>query len=434
MFYLWYQFTRANYFPIFNWILPLFSKKIRLRKKFELKNFSEPGAKSFHQSKTYADYAFEFSSEGEYEQIRPLVIQALKSNKKVELLFSSESVENHILNLYKTYPDNIRYRRLFLVTYNPLSSEKSYKKWMTAKKFYMCRYDFFPELIKLGQSSKIEFILLWASLKSYQKSKNSFFTRRYYEFVYKQFDKIIAATPLDHAQFTHDLELVDDKLEIYDFRPVQILNRIDNRFKVLKEKITLWDELETYLNTYTRSKRIIYGSFWPNEVELLKNFKPNEFLHVIVPHQLDKCNDILNELKRINPTLNIAIVDNTSKSIPNVDILILNLKGVLCELYSYFGHAYVGGGFGISVHSLMEAFLSGASVLCGPKVNRSTEYDLISQSHPDHLQILTKMEDFHERISYDGEELSNLDDFIYHYRGHYEACAMWAGLELGDHI
>jgi 3-deoxy-D-manno-octulosonic-acid transferase len=425
----WYQFTRICYYPFFNWVFPLFSKKLRDRRKFEYKNFKEPGCESFYAKNQKAHYAFEFSSEGEYEQIRPLVLKALNSNEKVELLFSSESVESHILKLYEQYPEQVRYRRLFLLSYNPLSKKKNYKNWMSSHKFYMCRYDFFPELIKLGQSKHIEFVLLWASLKSYQKAKNSFFMRKYYEYVYAQFDKIIAATPLDHAQFTHELKLQEEKLEVYDFRPVQILNRIQARKETLKNKISFWTELENYLSKYDKNKLIIYGSFWPLEVELFQNFNDQTYRHVIVPHQLDKCDDIAQNLQQKFPQLSVAILDNTTRSVPAKDILILNLKGVLCELYSYFGHAYVGGGFGISVHSLMEAFLSGAQVVCGPKVSRSTEYDLISQSHPDHLKILTEMGDFYKCISYDDGELSNLNDFIYHYKGHYEACALWAGIQ-----
>ena len=45
-----------------------------------------------------------------------------------------------------------------------------------------------------------------------------------------------------------------------------------------------------------------------------------------------------------------------------------------------FGHAFVGGGFGVSIHSVMEPFLAKSKVMCGPKVNRSTEFDMIKQA------------------------------------------------------
>jgi 3-deoxy-D-manno-octulosonic-acid transferase len=434
MFYRWYQFVRLCYYPFLNWILPLFIKKLRSRIRFEKRNFTDIGSQSFYKIQDCANYAFEFSSEGEFEQVRPLVVKALEGGEKVELLFSSESVEKHVIKLYLDFPNQIRYRRLFLVTYNPLSMRKNIDKWMTAKKFYMCRYDFFPELIKKGSQKDIEFILLWASLKTYQKSKSSFFMRRYYEYVYKCFDKIIAATPLDHAQFSHDLNIDPEKLEVYDFRPVQILKRIELAQSTLNERIPFWNELKLILEKYPKNKRIIYGSFWPIEVELFKNFKDKSYIHVIVPHQLDKCDEIISSLESLREDLNIQKLDKHSQIIKEVDIYVLDLKGVLCELYSSFGNAYVGGGFGISVHSLMEAFLAQASVICGPKIMRSTEYDLISQSHPDHLKILNEMQDFYQCISYDEENLSSLDDFIHHYKGHYIACALWAGVNLESQL
>jgi 3-deoxy-D-manno-octulosonic-acid transferase len=63
-------------------------------------------------------------------------------------------------------------------------------------------------------------------------------------------------------------------------------------------------------------------------------------------------------------------------------IVVLNLKGVLCELYSVMGHAYVGGGFERSVHSVLEPFVAGCKILCGPKVHRSTEVEAIESVAP----------------------------------------------------
>ena len=110
----------------------------------------------------------------------------------------------------------------------------------------------------------------------------------------------------------------------------------------------------------------------------------------------------------------------------------MNYKGILCELYPFFSHAYVGNGFGESVHSLMEPFLANCFVICGPKIQRSTEYDLISQSHPDHLHILTTPQEFYDSVSYEKEEISSLQSFIQHYKGHYSATLNWLGIETKE--
>ena len=180
MFYWWYKFTRFFYYPFFNWLFPLFSKKIRERRRFEKKNFKDPASQSFLKSSEAADYAFEFSSEGELEQVRPLIMKALQNEKKVELLFSSESVEHQCQKIYQVYPEQVRYLRLYLIRYNPLIPKLKLKNWISASKFYMCRYDFFPELIEFGSQKNIEFMLLWASTKSYQKAKSKYLLRKFY--------------------------------------------------------------------------------------------------------------------------------------------------------------------------------------------------------------------------------------------------------------
>jgi 3-deoxy-D-manno-octulosonic-acid transferase len=69
-------------------------------------------------------------------------------------------------------------------------------------------------------------------------------------------------------------------------------------------------------------------------------------------------------------------------------VVVLNLKGVLCELYSVMGHAYVGGGFERSVHSVLEPFVAGCKILCGPKVHRSTEVEAIQSVAPLALTVI----------------------------------------------
>jgi 3-deoxy-D-manno-octulosonic-acid transferase len=77
-------------------------------------------------------------------------------------------------------------------------------------------------------------------------------------------------------------------------------------------------------------------------------------------------------------------------------VILINLKGVLCELYSQVGHVYVGGGFGRSVHSVMEPFVAGARVYCGPKVYRSTEVEAIQALGGNFLRVVAE----HSRLAH----------------------------------
>ena len=89
---------------------------LRARIDFERKNFIEIECRSFRLDGLCADYCFEVSSEGELEQIRPLLEDFLRKNKRIELIFASPSVETKCQKLAKLYPDQLRILRMPLAS------------------------------------------------------------------------------------------------------------------------------------------------------------------------------------------------------------------------------------------------------------------------------------------------------------------------------
>jgi 3-deoxy-D-manno-octulosonic-acid transferase len=73
--------------------------KLKERVDFERKNLTQFECLSFHRSNEKADYCFEVSSEGELEQVLPLIHYFLEKNKKIELIYASYSVEKKCYNL-----------------------------------------------------------------------------------------------------------------------------------------------------------------------------------------------------------------------------------------------------------------------------------------------------------------------------------------------
>ena len=98
-------------------LVPFFKKRLN----FERQNFLEEECRSFKKDNLKADYCFEISSEGELEQVRPLIEAVLKSEKKVEIIYSSPSVEVKCHNLYKSHPELIRLFRLPLLSASPVN-------------------------------------------------------------------------------------------------------------------------------------------------------------------------------------------------------------------------------------------------------------------------------------------------------------------------
>jgi len=359
----------------------------------------------------------------------------------VELIFCSPSVESQCKDLLETYPTQLRVYRLPIFCFNPFSSIANPMKWMRCKTFVMCRYDFFPELIKYGSSKAQKFVLLAGSLKNYDQKNH--IVKKYLKEAYKTFDQIVAVTEEDRDKFETYFEIDPIKLQVYDFRILQIMNRLDHKEEKIQSKLATSKILLAYIDSISGQK-VLFGSYWKEEFGIfkksIKDFLQNKTQVFIAPHQLDQHNlelikkDFTQAGLLVFEIHSLTTEEELSKMITDSQtqqgVWLLNVKGILCELYSYFDFAYVGGGFGTSIHSVLEPFIAGAVVFCGPKVGRSTEYSLIKESNPDRLYKISKKGLVLEKIiSINPDILSKTDHFKDHYKGHKDIVFKWLGLQ-----
>jgi 3-deoxy-D-manno-octulosonic-acid transferase len=348
---------------LFFW-LPEFQE----RKRFEAKNETEKGARSFKADGISADLCFEFSSEGEYQQVASLIDDALHENKKVELVFFSPSVEKAMVELYEKHPSQIRYLRYPLVGFSPFKRSRSFSRWMTSSELIMVRYDLFPEFLIWSMQKGHKLSMIWVTFKKERiKGKEiSWFKRKFY----KASSKIVFASHADEEKG----RFLGLQGRSYDFRIEQIRRRVQKREEKFKRVFSHYPTLQESLYKFPRQKRVMIGNAWPSDLFLLRDL-PNEFLIMIVPHQLTT--DILQAFEEGLEELNRAVVLIDDSDFLAGDTFLLNKKGVLCELYADFAKAYVGGGFEGSVHSLLEPLVAGSNDLaCGPQHFRSTEFDV----------------------------------------------------------
>jgi 3-deoxy-D-manno-octulosonic-acid transferase len=365
---------------------------LKKRKIFETKNLTHSESKSFHLTNTQADYCFEVSSEGELEQIRILLEDLLLLQKKIELIICSPSVERAALKLYQDNSNSLRVLRLPLVTYGPFWGQ-SVSKWMTAPNLILCRYDFFPELTSLIQTKKS--FLFAATLKN--KEKLSYRLKK----IYQSFDHIFTSTQMDQTKFA---EIVgEQKSHFLELRFLSIEKRQLNLSQKLKDKKNMQDY--AHWLKHFKGRKLILGSLWPQEIALLSDPKCREAilkgeLHIaLFPHLLDDVSikQIKDNLQQIISEIPVVILkEGTPCSLfegQNAIALVLE-KGFLCEFYSYFDDSYVGGGFGRSIHSLLEAYMGDCRIYCGPKTYRSTEYDLVNELSPENIFVLNEIKDF----------------------------------------
>lgn len=393
-------FIRSLLYPLVRLILAALIPNLAQRIKFEDQNNNESGAQSFKLLGLRAHQGFHFSSEGEFELIKPLIESALNQGHLVELIFTSPSVEKKVVSLYNTHRDQIRYLRVPLASFFPFYFGQNILWWTTANIFMMVRYDFFPELFLL-KDGLAKLILFAASARSKSNLGFRFVLKKY---LYDEFDEIYPSTKRDYDFFNNHFphKLIHKPVEL---RGLQIKKRqSSNLFYINNSELLELFKIKESLGTQS----YILAQMWPMDLRVLRN---REFLDAIVsgeslaylaPHKLDDkfCADLISEIEKIAVELEVVglkiyflaknassediknMIENYQK---NPGLIFSCLPGILCELYSHFNFAYIGGGFGKGVHSLLEPFVAGCKLACGPNIHRSTEYDIITDLGQDIL-------------------------------------------------
>ena len=117
----------------------------------------------------------------------------------------------------------------------------------------------------------------------------------------------------------------------------------------------------------------VAGSSWgPDEDIFIKYFNAHpEMKLIIAPHVV---ND--SHLKEIESKLQRSCVRYTKATEENVqqaDCLIIDCYGLLSSIYRYGEISYIGGGFGVGIHNVLEATVYGIPVIFGPNNKKFRE-------------------------------------------------------------
>lgn len=120
-------------------------------------------------------------------------------------------------------------------------------------------------------------------------------------------------------------------------------------------------------------KVFVAGSSWPPDEDVLIDYfnKHEDWRVIIAPHVIgeDHLRQIRSKLKM--PT--VMYTETTPEEAAQARCLIINCFGLLSSIYQYGQVAYVGGGFGVGIHNVLEAAVWGMPVLFGPNNQRFQE-------------------------------------------------------------
>ena len=126
-------------------------------------------------------------------------------------------------------------------------------------------------------------------------------------------------------------------------------------------------------STNTTQKVFVAGSSWqPDEEIFIKYFNEHpDWKLIIAPHVIGE-----SHLQQIMKQLDMPVVrytQTTPEEARNARCLIIDCFGLLSSIYNYGTVSYVGGGFGVGIHNVLEAAVWNIPVIFGPNNARFAE-------------------------------------------------------------
>lgn len=141
------------------------------------------------------------------------------------------------------------------------------------------------------------------------------------------------------------------------------------------------EKVERWLEGYD-GKVLVGGSTWPPDEEMIaEKVKGNKI--ILAPHVISE-----EHLCQIERLFTDSVRYSKCGDGCHQRVLIIDNIGMLSKLYRYAAVAYIGGGFGVGIHNILEAVTFGKPVLFGPNYHKFQEArDIIARgggfSHSD---------------------------------------------------
>ncbi|MBP6572975.1 MAG: 3-deoxy-D-manno-octulosonic acid transferase, partial [Flavobacteriales bacterium] len=130
-------------------------------------------------------------------------------------------------------------------------------------------------------------------------------------------------------------------------------------------------------------RTLVCGSTWPKDEVLLLDALarlPQRPKVIVAPHEIDPEQLRNIEARFPKPLVRLSELDGTDPANIAATLgqeatgtLLVDRMGLLARLYEHGDLAYIGGGFGDGIHSLLEAAAWGKPVIFGPRHTKFTE-------------------------------------------------------------
>jgi len=298
---------------------------------------------------------FHCASLGEFEQGRPIMenIKIQHPTSKILVTFFSPSG-------YEIKKD---YAVADLVTYLPLDTKNNAKRFLklvNPKIAIFVKYEFWPNLLRELKAKEIKTILVSGIFR-----KEQLFFKGYGNWMKKSLQTF------DH--FFIQNQSSKELLKQNGFTNTTVSG--DTRFDRVND-ITKQDNILKFVEEFSDGNTtLVAGSTWPKCEDLLVDYintKANtNQKFIIAPHIINAKNVL--KLKTNISKESILYSDIIGKKLSSYQVLIIDTIGLLTKIYSYANIAYVGGGFGVGIHNILEPATFGVPIIIGPNYHKFNE-------------------------------------------------------------
>lgn len=292
------------------------------------------------------------ASLGEFEQGRPVIEEIKKRQPDIKIVLTFFSPSGY--EIRQNYPG------ADYIFYLPLDTSENAEKFIgkiQPKLAIFIKYDFWFNYLKTLNQAGIPFIFI-----------SSIFTRKHYlmRSWSKRLRDILSKADCIFVQNLESQICLEEK-------GINSMVAGDNR---VDRVIQLQKELKKYPPLdHIRSKKkiIVFGSVWPEDLEILGKWmreNKDQYFMVVAPHDISgkMQKTVLSRIK-LEFTLFSELVQKSDLGYG----LLVNTIGDLPHLYQYGDLAYIGGGFGKGIHSILEPIASGLPVIFGPNFEKFQE-------------------------------------------------------------
>lgn len=296
---------------------------------------------------------FHAASLGEFEQGRPIMESLKNSHPEYKILLTFFSPSG-----YEVRKD---YQGADIICYLPMDMSWNVKRFLDIVQpdcAIFIKYEFWMNYLLELKKRQIKTYIVSAIFRESQ-----LFFRSYGGF-YRRLLK----------SFTHLFVQNDESVRLLHSIGLDNVTKVgDTRFDRVADIAAKSKDLPIVQAFKSDAKVLIAGSSWPNDENiLLPYFNQNFPLKLIIaPHEIDEehLQSIISQLKRPYIRYSQATIENVKEA----DCLIIDCFGLLSSIYRYGEIAYIGGGFGVGIHNILEAAVYGIPVIFGPNFRKFQE-------------------------------------------------------------